>query len=69
MTAIIEKICERCEMEFDWPGVTVGDETYCCDTCARGEPCTCPMQEPTHQTEQPLSGEEAEQLGLTIEKP
>jgi len=67
MTTTIETICDACEMEFEWPGVTSGDEIYCCEACARGEPCTCPLHEHAHQSGLPLAGEEAEQLGLAIE--
>jgi hypothetical protein len=35
------RICPECEMEFDWPGVQVDGEVYCCEACSRGEPCEC----------------------------
>jgi hypothetical protein len=28
-------------MPFDWEGVEVDDELYCCEPCSRGEPCVC----------------------------
>ena len=40
---IVETICDHCGMEYDWPGVTIGDLVYCCLACSRGEPCTCPQ--------------------------
>jgi len=67
MTAAVEKICGACEMEYDWPGVRAGDEEYCCEACARGEPCTCSLHEHEHQTHQHTPGEEAERLGITSE--
>ncbi len=35
------RICPRCRMEFDWPGVAEAGEEFCCAECARGEPCSC----------------------------
>jgi hypothetical protein len=34
--------CPECGMEFDWEGVEVDGEVYCCEACAEGEDCTCP---------------------------
>jgi hypothetical protein len=53
-----EKTCSRCEMEFDWQGVTVDGEEYCCEGCASGGECTCPQHD--HAPETPLS----EQIAL-----
>ena len=54
-------------MEYDWPGVERDQgEAFCCEACARGEPCTCSQHEYVHQTNHHLSGEEAEQLSLTF---
>jgi hypothetical protein len=36
-------VCPECEMEFDWQGVEVDGEIYCCEACSVGEPCTCPQ--------------------------
>ena len=38
----VHTICDRCGMEYDWAGVTVGGHIYCCEGCASGGPCTCP---------------------------
>jgi hypothetical protein len=35
-------ICDRCGMEYTWPGVTAGGRIYCCEGCATGGLCTCP---------------------------
>jgi hypothetical protein len=67
MTATIERICEACGMTYSWPGVAADDQVYCCQACARGEPCTCSQHQFEHQRQQPLSGEEAEQLGMSSE--
>lgn len=40
----VHTICDRCGMEYDWAGVTVGDRIYCCAGCASGGPCTCPVR-------------------------
>ena len=37
------RFCPACDMEFDWPGVEEGGETYCCEACAEGRPCICPQ--------------------------
>jgi hypothetical protein len=34
-------VCPECETEFDWPGVEVEGEIYCCEPCSRGELCVC----------------------------
>ena len=38
---VIETICDRCGMSYDWHGVTIGDLVYCCTGCASGGPCIC----------------------------
>lgn len=38
----VQTICDRCGMEYEWAGVTIGDRVYCCAGCASGGPCTCP---------------------------
>ena len=43
------RICPECEMEFDWPGVEVDEETYCCEACSQGQPCECPQHQ--HMTD------------------
>jgi len=40
---IVEKYCDRCGMQYDWAGVTLGDQVFCCAGCASGGPCTCPV--------------------------
>lgn len=54
---IVETICDACGMEYDWPGITVGDRVYCCAACAAGQPCTCAGHDHgyTVQTVSPLS--------------
>ncbi len=37
----VHTICDTCGMEYDWPGVSVGNRVYCCAGCAAGGPCTC----------------------------
>jgi hypothetical protein len=67
MMTATEKVCEACGMEYDWPGATGRQgEEFCCEACARGEPCICSQHEYMHQTNHHLSGEEAEQLGITF---
>jgi hypothetical protein len=39
------RICPECEMEFDWPGVEVDEEIYCCEACSLGQPCDCPQHQ------------------------
>jgi len=41
MTSDDTPICPECGMPFDWEGVEVDDELYCCEPCSRGEPCVC----------------------------
>ena len=38
---IVETICDRCGMSYDWPGVEINGRVYCCAGCASGGPCTC----------------------------
>lgn len=44
---IVETYCDTCGLEYDWPGVTVGGNVYCCAGCAQGGPCTCLRQSGT----------------------
>jgi len=37
----VETICDRCGMEYDWPGVEIDGRVYCCVGCASGGPCAC----------------------------
>jgi hypothetical protein len=37
----VHTICDRCGMEYDHAGVSIGDRVYCCAGCASGGPCTC----------------------------
>ena len=39
----VHTICDRCGMEYEWAGVSIGDLVYCCMGCANGGPCTCPV--------------------------
>lgn len=41
---IVETYCDTCGMEYDWPGVAIGGNVYCCAGCAQGGPCTCVRQ-------------------------
>jgi hypothetical protein len=44
------RICPECEMEFDWPGVEVDGEIYCCEACSQGMPCECPQHQHMQDT-------------------
>lgn len=37
----VHTICDRCGMEYDHAGVTVGSQIFCCLGCANGTGCTC----------------------------
>lgn len=43
-----ERICQNCEMLFDWEGVGSGGGEYCCQACAEGRECTCPQHHHAH---------------------
>lgn len=38
---IVQTFCDTCGMEYDWPGVTMAGQVFCCAGCAAGGPCTC----------------------------
>ena len=40
----VHTICDRCGMEYDWPGIAILGQVYCCDGCARGVGCTCAQE-------------------------
>lgn len=46
----VHTICDRCGMEYTWPGVTVGSQIFCCAGCASGGPCTCASRVATDDT-------------------
>jgi hypothetical protein len=48
------KICPRCKLPYDWPGVTDMGKEFCCAECARGEPCACPQHD--HRNDETASG-------------
>ena len=52
-----ERICPRCALPFDWPGVQEANIEYCCAECARGLPCSCPEHD--HRTQTELGSETA----------
>ena len=58
---IAERICDVCEMPYDWPGVTVDGVQYCCPECAHGEACVCPQHE---HPEQPGDADASSTTGL-----
>ena len=37
----VHTFCDRCGLEYTGPGVTIGQNIYCCAGCASGGPCTC----------------------------
>lgn len=37
----VRQICACCEIEIDGPPVIRDGQTYCCEGCAAGGPCTC----------------------------
>lgn len=45
----MEKLCPACKMPFDWPGVDVERQEYCCAECSAGFPCSCPQHD--HRSE------------------
>jgi len=67
MTPTVEKICAACGLEYDWPAVRAGEEDYCCQACARGQPCTCPQHGHGYEWGEPLAPEEVEQVGIIQE--
>lgn len=58
------KLCEACEMEFDWPCVERDGAEYCCAACSEGRPCTCPQHHHGHATDQPLHTAATRQVGV-----
>jgi hypothetical protein len=63
----VQRFCEACGMVYDWPGVTEGGIEFCCEACARGEPCTCPRHPHVEEKEHSFLPEEVEHLGMTPE--
>jgi hypothetical protein len=43
MTMANERICDACGMAYDWAPVNASGFDYCCESCSRGEACTCPQ--------------------------
>jgi hypothetical protein len=58
-------ICAECGMPFDWPEVESEGNSYCCEACSLGEPCTCPQHEHASlESDVPLPSAMAGQLGI-----
>ena len=47
MPVAVPASCATCELEINWPPIERGHDSFCCDGCAAGGPCTCTYDEVT----------------------